>query len=359
MKSYSSFLTGWPLAIVLAAATGCSSNPDGLSGSSGGEIITPSLSRGIVNTDNGLTIGGQSVSLQSVTVSIDGESGSISSLKEGMWVTVERQNGVIQSISYHEDVKGPIDVVELDGTLSVLGQQVKISSSTYFDDAAPGTLRAGDVVEVSGLRDANDNLTASRIELKQSATDSWSVRGQIRQLDRSLSVFVIGGLTVDYSLARFDDMNESSMVNGLEVEIKNESRSYEPGSLYLLATTIENHESSVRYPPSSSTGSDSSTDDPEGPSSDDSTSPDDDSGVLTEVEIVGIVTGFDTSAGTMKVEGIEVTTSFSTEYQMKDDRYVSRDDFFAMLRQGISVIKVKWRPFTGYDQPPHELQLES
>jgi hypothetical protein len=358
MKKYAIFFPGLPLAIVLVTAIGCS-NDSGQSATSG--ATAPLLSRGIVSTANGVSVNGDSLSLQSATVSIDGETGSSSSLKDGMWVTVERRDGVIQSISYDEDVKGPIDTVELDGSLSVLGQRVHISSSTHFDDSTPGTLTSGDVVEVSGLRDSNDVLAASRIELKQTTAKVWSVRGRVRNLDQSLQVFVIGNLTVDYSQARFDDMSESSLVNGLQVEVKDESLAYEPGSLYLLATKIENHDPSVRYPSSSSTDSGSSSDDSNSLSGDDSSSgsDNDDSSDRTEVEIDGIVTDFDTAAGTLEVEGIMITTANTTQFQDHDDQYVSREMFFTRLRQGVTVVKVKWRPFSGYDQPPHEVEIES
>lgn len=359
MKRFNSVFTNVPMVITLVALTGCT---DGLSGPSStfeANSSGTSLTSGIVSTDTGLSVGGQVVPLQSVAVSIDGEPAAATALQDGMRVTIEQQDGVIKTISYDEDVKGPIDNVELDGSLSVLGQIVHISPGTYFDDSAPGTLNGGDVIEVSGLRDSNGALAASRIELKKSNTTSWSVRGQIRDLDRKLQVFRIGNLTVDYTQARFDDMSESALVNGLQVEAKDESRTYEPGSLYLMATKIENQDPAVRYPFSTSFGVNSSTDDSNTLSIDDSSSNGVDSAGRTEVEIDGLVTGFDPAAGTLKVEGIEITTSGETEYQDEYDQYLTRAAFFARLRQGVTVVKVKWRPFTGYDQPPRELELES
>jgi len=350
---------GFTLVVALLALAGCTSDLSGPSSASDADTTGPSLTSGIVSTSNGVSVNGESVPLQSAAVSIDGEPSDAVSLRDGMRVTVQRQDGVIQSISYEEDVKGPIDIVALDGSLSVLGQTVHLSASTHVDDSTPATLKSGDVIEVSGLRDSNDVLAASRIELKRSAAKSWSVRGHVRHLDRSLQVFMIGQLTVDYSQARFDDMSESLLADGLQVEVKDESLAYEPGSLYLLATKIENHEPAVRLPSSTSTHSNSPGDGSNRPSSDESASNGGDSDNRTEVEIDGIVTGFDATAGTLHVEGIEITTSSKTEYQDEADHYITRKEFFARLRQGVSVVKVKWRPFTGYDQPPRELEFES
>jgi hypothetical protein len=82
-----------------------------------------------------------------------------------MWVTIERENGAIRSVRYEEDIKRPIDNVNLDGSLGIPGQEVLVSSSTRFEDSNAGSLASGDVAEVSALRDSNDRLTASWIEL--------------------------------------------------------------------------------------------------------------------------------------------------------------------------------------------------
>lgn len=346
MKRFYSINACFPALVTLIFLVGCTSGLSSPSSSSEADANSSTLTSGIISTDGGLSVSGEVIPSQSITVIIDGEPAHATDLEDGMRVTVESQDSIIQSISYHEDVKGPIDYVELDGSMNVLGQTIYIFSSTYFDESAASALKSGDVIEVSGLRDSNDILAASRIELKQRNTTSWSVRGPIRDLNRALQVFRIGNLTVDYTQTLFDDMSESTLVNGLQVEVKDENRTYEPGSLYLIATEVENHDSTSSYSPLTSTGSISTSD-----------------GAFlagqTEVEIDGIVTGIDAAAGTLEVEGIEITTSSETEYQDDNNRYLNREAFFALLRQGVSVVKVKWRPFTGYDQPPRELELES
>ena len=88
MKQFNSFAPGVLLVITLIAQAGCTSSLSGPSSSSDGNSIEPSLTRGVVSTDNGVSVNGESISLQSATVNIDDEPASVSSLQEGMWVTI-------------------------------------------------------------------------------------------------------------------------------------------------------------------------------------------------------------------------------------------------------------------------------
>ncbi|MFK7858659.1 MAG: hypothetical protein AB8B64_07560 [Granulosicoccus sp.] len=78
----------------------------------------------------------------------------------------------------------------------------------------------------------------------------------------------------------------------------------------------------------------------------------------SDVEIDGIVTSLDVTSGTLEVEGIEIKLSDTTGYS-DGDQYIDREAFFAKLRQGVSVVIVKWRSFTSYGQSPHTIELES
>ena len=74
------------------------------------------------------------------------------------------------SIEVHSELQGPIDSKTAD-SIVVLGQTVKISATTFFEDGlTAAALVVGDVVEVHGFVDpVAKTITATRIELKPNA----------------------------------------------------------------------------------------------------------------------------------------------------------------------------------------------
>lgn len=138
-----------------------------------------------------------------------------------------------------EAVEGPVDTIDSAGNLIVLGQNVVVSENTVFDDTSLSSIKVGDIVEVSGLRDNNQVINATFIELESSTIESFEVLGIVSELNRNTRTFSIGELTVDFSTARFDDIAESSLNNGILLEVEDEALLYEPGSFFLVATKIE------------------------------------------------------------------------------------------------------------------------
>ena len=199
------------------------------------------VTRGTVTTVGTVSVNGRPISVSNASIYLDDQVVDSSALRTGMQVILQRQNGTATDIRYEEDVKGPVDAVEITGNLFVMGQSVIISSSTSFDDSSGGAIDVGDIVEISGLRDNNGNLHATYIEKKQSLPNAFKVQGPIAQLNTADQTFVIGDLLVDYFDARFDDISESSLREGVFVEVKDENRLYEPGSLFLKATKIERY----------------------------------------------------------------------------------------------------------------------
>ena len=168
------------------------------------------------------------------------DNASQSDLRIGMVVEVRGSidDGTARSVRFEEDIKGPVDAVGA-GELTVLGQRVVIAPDTRFDTGLSlQSIQAGDILEVSGLRGANDELTASYIEDKTGDTiNAFKVIGTVRQLDSNARTFRVGSLVVDYSAARLDD--GLTLANGRQVEVKDESRAYSAGMLRLVATRIE------------------------------------------------------------------------------------------------------------------------
>jgi hypothetical protein len=142
----------------------------------------------------------------------DGQSGSAGDLELGMVVEVDagsigQSGGVSTADATHVTtislMKGPVESVGTD-SLVVLGQTVKVTATTVFDDMLAGglsKLAAGAVVKVYGTLDsATATYTASRIELKQSAS-FYTLRGVVANYDATAKTLTIGTTVIDVSTA--------------------------------------------------------------------------------------------------------------------------------------------------------------
>ena len=230
----------WFLALLLVAlAAGCGG---GGGGSTSAGTGTTGTSTGTVTAFGSVYVNGVKYDTTGIPIRVNGVSGSQTDLSVGDVVTVTGTSngttGVATNIEYWADVEGPISAVgPAANTLTVLGQTVIVNNTTVFDGATTGLagvtpLAMNNMVEVSGFRDSNGAIVASRIE-KKSTTFSANVteievKGTVSNL--IATTFAIGGLTVNYASA------PAGLVNGVMVEIKGTAAS---SSGPLNATVIE------------------------------------------------------------------------------------------------------------------------
>ncbi len=199
-----------------------------------------SVSSGRVQDSSGLVVNGRQFDDGSTLVLVDGEPAPREAIAPGMRVTVESRAGEPAVVRYDAEVKGPLDSVFSPGSFSVMGQRVIASADTRFDDALDGSaLIAGDIVEVSGARGADDAIEAGYVELKRQPPNAYQIHGIVRDLDVAARTFRLDQLTVDYGGARLEDIDPARLANGQRVEVKDENLTYEPGSLFLQATKVE------------------------------------------------------------------------------------------------------------------------
>lgn len=231
----------------------------------------------------------------STSFSVDDNVGSQDDLSVGQVVIVtgsiddDGLNGTADSIEYDDAVEGPVDAGSIDlteGTLSVLGQAILVTVATVFDDSIqPQSLEGlsdGDVIEVSGLPDADGFIRATRIDT--SGSGEFEAKGFVSNLDAGAMTFNIGDLAVDYSSAVLEDFPQGGPANGDLVEAKGDSVD---ASGTLIASEVEYEEE---------------LDDRDlGDDGDDA-------------EIEGYVTGFRSSSD-FDVIGIRVRTTAATEYE--------------------------------------------
>ena len=142
----------------------------------------------------------------------DGHGHDDSDLKLGMVVEIEAgavsDSGGVKtakaaSFTFSSLVRGPVESVGSD-SLVVLGQTVRLTPSTVFEDSLAGglgaaALQAGAVVKVYGLLDATaGTYTATRIELEDDS-ESYRLRGLVGNYDATAKTLTIGTAAIDVS----------------------------------------------------------------------------------------------------------------------------------------------------------------
>ncbi len=275
-------------AIMLAACGGSGGNDNGATATPGS---MPVVTIGAISGFGSVHVNGVRFDTSGATVSIDDRPGLESQLQVGDVVRIsgrlnaDRRSGRASSIDCNDAVEGPVQSVDpTAGTLVVLGQTVKVDATTSFDDdiqpASLAGVLVGEVVEVSGFRDADGVIRATRIE-RHDPGDDFEVTGVVANHDAAAKRFTISALTVDYSRAQLDDLPGGAPADGLLVEVK--GRTLDADGV-LLATRVEGEREDL----------DADDDD--------------------EAEIEGLITRF-VSATDFDVNMQPVTTSAATRFE--------------------------------------------
>lgn len=199
---------------------------------------------GTVTGFGSIIVNGVTYNTDTATFTIDGDPGSQSDLNVGDVVVVTATvdsagNATATSVVFDDVVEGAISSIDSAAeTLTVLGQLVRVGPETSFDDSVPqgslAGLQVGNVIEVTGFRNAIGEIEATRIELEGPGGDS-EVTGIVMNLDTAASTFMIAGLTVDYSAAQLEDFPAGGIADGDLVEAKGTET---PGGV-LQATSVE------------------------------------------------------------------------------------------------------------------------
>ena len=105
------------------------------------------------------------------------------------------------SIDVYSELQGPVDSKTAD-TLVVLGQTVKITAATFFEDGLSlASLVVGATLEVHGFVDPVANtIAATRIESKPNAK-AFKLQGAVKALNSAAKTFNIGTVTISYLTA--------------------------------------------------------------------------------------------------------------------------------------------------------------
>jgi len=285
---------------LLLVLAGC-----GGGGSSTPPVVNPPPTNGIdrggiavgpIDGFGSVIVNGVRFDTSSAAFVVNGSPGSQSDLSVGQVVVVvgtfddNGLNGIATSVEFDDAVKGPIETGSIDlatGSFRVLGQTIKVTNATIFDDSIqpPGFagLADGDLVEVSGLPDASGQIVATRIEAEAPGSE-FEITGLVSGLDAGASTFRINSLTVDFSAAQLDDFPSGQISEGDLLEAQGSQLG---SNDELLATRVEYRGDLVS---------------------------DDDLEVGDEIEIEGIITVFNSSSD-FSISGLRVLTDAGTSYE--------------------------------------------
>ena len=276
----------WLVLLALVFVAGCGGG--GGSSSSPNATAQNSFSMGAISGFGSVVVNGVHWSDDaSVEITTDDDKGVKDDLRVGMVVEIEGDDngngsGKARKIRFENIVRGPVESIDLVGnTLVVLGQTVKASGATVFDNVADLTgIAKGDIVAVSGWFDNFDptqtnNIVARRIEKKPAPfTGELKAKGFVKSFDATGKTFKINNLVVDFSSAQPNSL-AAALKDGVFVDARTHALPTPLGGT-LKAETIKIKEAR----PAPAEGA--------------------------QVEVEGIITDLDPVAKTFKVGGIPV-----------------------------------------------------
>lgn len=212
------------LGIAMIVLAGCGAGGGSVASAGNGGISGTGMSVGSVTGFGSVFVNGSEFDTTGAAIVVEGNGAMQSDLRVGHVVIVNANfdDNKASRVEYRAQIKGPVQALTVqdaalgNATLTVFGQAVATNSttnlaSTQLDQTQLNALKVGDLVEVSGLLDANGTLVATYFETKTTLAQ-YQVIGKVANL--TATTFRIGALTIDLSSANGNpgagDMVEAS-----------------------------------------------------------------------------------------------------------------------------------------------------
>lgn len=216
-----------PLFFLFPIIVSCGGSGEGLL-AGGGIGGSGNTSVGPITALGSIFVNGIEFQTTNATVAINGVNSDEKELQVGMVVKVEGtinadgKTGKADMVVFDHNAAGSINSIDLGrSTLEVMGQTVFVDAQTIIaglPGKTPGLadLATNDMVEISGLADADGNIIATRINLKTTGGQS-KVSGRVSSLTNA--TFKVNALAVDYSKAMLRKFGPAGIQPGDIVDI--------------------------------------------------------------------------------------------------------------------------------------------
>jgi hypothetical protein len=215
-------------------ASGCTSGGGGEQRLDAPPDSSDTFAYGAITAFGSVFVNGVRYDTADADFTIDGQPGTQANLAVGDVVLVagslttgSTTLGTADEIVFDDAVEGPIGSIDAaDSSFVVLGQTVRITGDTSFDDSIPlqslAGINVGDIVEVSGFRGSDGSIQATRIERRMlvPSPPEFETTGIVSNLDSVAKRFNINALIVDYSAAMLQNFPGGAVANGNLVEVK-------------------------------------------------------------------------------------------------------------------------------------------
>jgi hypothetical protein len=227
---------GWarllaPLALITALMTGCGGGQQNVntagvgSGGTGSIGGNNSFASGPITAFGSIVVNGIHFDQTAATVTDgDDQASTPAALQLGMMVDIDagpinsEHRAQASSIRLSSALLGKVDAINTStNTLTVVGQTVTVSPTTYYDTNLPqglGSIQVGDNVEIYGLNNVQRNtFVATRIERK-GALSTYKISGIVQDLDFVNNTCRIGQQRIGYWQAMPPELRNGQLVRG-------------------------------------------------------------------------------------------------------------------------------------------------
>ncbi len=294
--------------------------------------------KGFINNLNGNTFTlvvdqGQS---SGIAVTINGSTTlPVSGIKNGDFVEVSAAgssaNLTATKIALEDTLKrGADDQFEVEGYIAVIGGSgftlrgytVITNSATVYRGGVAADLLAGMKVEVEGVLDASNNLIAKKVTFKE----SLRLNGNAASVDTTAKNLSLLGKTIIYNNGtEFSGFTDPATLTGKNVEVRG---NLSADGLAIIAAKIDLKGNAA-----------------------------------ADAFIRGPVASANLAVRQLNIIGILVTTDDAiTKYKDQEstpDPGISAAAFFSGIVPNVTVVKVRWNPFSSLTAAPKEVQYEN
>lgn len=229
LKKNKNILIGLALAAFLAGCSDGGGNGGGIGGT-GKQVIQDGLVIGSIDGFGSIIINDQRFETDDAKIYINGNEAVLSDLRIGMNMIagVDTISKTANELQYRANVSGPVQSVNSNRTkFTVMGRTVVVNDVTVFDGMVSSQINAGILVQVSGNRNAADEIVATYVSLASEDNQYFTV-GTVERANPSDSARIAGALVdaqpaaVAYGMT-LENFEALFLVDGTEVRVYTEA----------------------------------------------------------------------------------------------------------------------------------------